>query len=332
MAKEDYKGIWVFAEQQNGTLNPVTYELLAKAQELKAHNSEAITAVLLGSKVAHLAAGLIAGGADQVIVAEHENLASYSARPYQQALTELAEKYKPSIIMYPATSLGRDFAPRMMISLKTGLTADAIDLGYDEDDVFYQTTPAYGGSILAHIVILECRPQMVTVRPKIFTPLEPDESRKGEVITEHVTVDKEACYEVLNVEPKVVTGVPIDHADVLVAGGRGVKDASELALLKELADLLGGQLAASRPLVDNGFLPHDAQIGQSGTAVKPNMIINVAISGSVQYQVGMQNAKCIVSINHNAASPIFDISHYGAVADFKAVLPAVIAEIKNRRV
>lgn len=331
MAKEDYKGIWVFAEQQNRTLNPVTYELLAKAQELKAHNGEAITAVLLGSKVAHLAAGLIAGGADQAIVAEHENLASYSARPYQQALTELAEKYKPSIIMYPATSLGRDFAPRMMISLKTGLTADAIDLGYDEDDVFYQTTPAYGGSILAHIVILECRPQMVTVRPKIFTPLEPDESRKGEVITEHVTVDKEACYEVLNVEPKVVTGVPIDHADVLVAGGRGVKDESELALLKELADLLGGQLVASRPLVDNGFLPHDAQIGQSGTAVKPNMIINVAISGSVQYQVGMQNAKCIVSINHNAASPIFDISHYGAVADFKAVLPAVIAEIKNRR-
>ena len=180
MAKEDYKGIWVFAEQQNGTLNPVTYELLAKAQELKAHNGEAITADLLGSKVAHLAAGLIAGGADQVIVAEHENLASYSARPYQQALTELAEKYKPSIIMYPATSLGRDFAPRMMISLKTGLTADAIDLGYDEDDVFYQTTPAYGGSILAHIVILECRPQMVTVRPKIFTPLEPDESRKGD--------------------------------------------------------------------------------------------------------------------------------------------------------
>ena len=245
MAKEDYKGIWVFAEQQNGTLNPVTYELLAKAQELKAHNGEAITAVLLGSKVAHLAAGLIAGGADQVIVAEHENLASYSARPYQQALTELAEKHKPSIIMYPATSLGRDFAPRMMISLKTGLTADAIDLGYDEDDVFYQTTPAYGGSILAHIVILECRPQMVTVRPKIFTPLEPDESHKGEVITEHVTVDKEACYEVLNVEPKVVTGVPIDHADVLVAGGRGVKDESELALLKELADLLGCLLYTS---------------------------------------------------------------------------------------
>ena len=331
MAKEDYKGIWVFAEQQNGRLNPVALELLAKARELKEHNGETVSAILLGSGVAALAGTLIAGGADQVIVAEHDNLASYSARPYQQALAQLAEKYHPSIIMYPATTLGRDLAPRMMISLKTGLTADAIDLGYDEDDVFYQTTPAYGGSILAHIVILERRPQMVTVRPKIFTPLEPDASRKGEIISETVTVDKEECYEVLSVEPKVTAGVPIDHASVLVAGGRGVKNEKELAMLGELAELLGGQLAASRPLVDNGLLPHDAQIGQSGTAVKPDMIINVAISGSVQYQVGMQNSKCIVSINHNASSPIFDISHYGAAVDFKSVLPAIIEEIRKRR-
>ena len=181
MAKEDYKGIWIFAEQQNGVLNPVTLELLAKAQELKAHNGEDIYAILLGSDVKALAPTLIAHGADKVIVAEDAALASYSARPYQQAMTQLAEKYKPSIILYGATSLGRDFAPRVMVSLKTGLTADAIDLGYDEDDVFYQTTPAYGGSILAHIVILECRPQMATVRPKMFVPLEADESRKGEV-------------------------------------------------------------------------------------------------------------------------------------------------------
>ena len=143
----------------------MTLELLAKAQELKAHNGEDIIAVLLGGGIASLSDTLIAHGADQVIVAEHENLASYSARPYQQALTQLAEKYNPSIILYGATTLGRDLAPRMMVSLKTGLTADAIDLGYDEDGVFYQTTPAYGGKILAHIVILEKRPQMATVRP-----------------------------------------------------------------------------------------------------------------------------------------------------------------------
>ena len=191
MTKENYKGIWIFAEQQNGVLNPVTLELLAKAQELKAHNGEEISAILLGSGVSALAGTLIAHGADQVILAEHENLSSYSARPYQQALTQLAEKYHPSIILYGATTLGRDLAPRMMVSLKTGLTADAIDLGYDEDGVFYQTTPAYGGKILAHIVILEKRPQMATVRPMMFSPLEADEAREGRIMSESVAVDEE---------------------------------------------------------------------------------------------------------------------------------------------
>ncbi len=223
MAKEDYKGIWIFAEQQNGVLHPAVAELLAKAQELKAHNGETISAVLLGDGVTSLAADLIAQGADQVITAENAALRDYSARPYQQALTQLAEKYKPSIILYGATSLGRDLAPRVMVSLRTGLTADAIDLGYDEDDVFYQTTPAYGGSILAHIVILECRPQMATVRPKIFAPLEPDFTRTGAVIAESVEVVCEDAYEVLSVEPKAVNGTPIDKANVLVCGGRGIK-------------------------------------------------------------------------------------------------------------
>ena len=331
MAKEDYKGIWIFAEQQNGVLNSVTLELLAKAQELKAHNGvEDIYAILLGSDVKALAPTLIAHGADKVIVAEDAALASYSARPYQQAMTQLAEKYKPSIILYGATSLGRDFAPRVMVSLKTGLTADAIDLGYDEDDVFYQTTPAYGGSILAHIVILECRPQMATVRPKMFVPLEADESRKGEIITETVSVDAEDSYEVLDVTQKVSDHEPIDKASLLVCGGRGIKSEEDLKMLGELAELLGGQ-AASRPIVDNGWLPHEEQIGQSGATVKPDHIINIAISGSVQYQVGMQNSKCIISINHTAGVPIFDISHYGAVADYRSLVPAIIEEIKKRK-
>lgn len=332
MAKEDYKGIWIFAEQQNGVLNSVTLELLAKAQELKAHNGEDIYAILLGSDVKALAPTLIAHGADKVIVAEDAALASYSARPYQQTMTQLAEKYKPSIILYGATSLGRDFAPRVMVSLKTGLTADAIDLGYDEDDVFYQTTPAYGGSILAHIVILECRPQMATVRPKMFVPLEADESRKGEIITETVSVvDAEGSYEVLDVTQKVRDHEPIDKASLLVCGGRGIKSEEDLKMLGELAELLGGQVAASRPIVDNGWLPHEEQIGQSGATVKPDYIINIAISGSVQYQVGMQNSKCIISINHTAGVPIFDISHYGAVADYRSLVPAIIEEIKKRK-
>lgn len=331
MAKSDYKGIWVFAEQQNGKLNGTVLELLAKSQELKEHTGEEISAVLLGKDVSHLADTLFAYGADKVILVENDALANYSARPYEAALTQVAEKYKPSIILYGATSLGRDLAPRLMVSLNTGLTADAIDLGFDKDEVFYQTTPAYGGSILAHIVILEARPQMTTVRPMMFEPIEPRVGAKGELITETVTVEADPDYEVLETSPKQDTGDSIEGAQVVVAGGRGIKEESDLASLKELAELLGGKLAASRPLVDNGWLPHEKQIGQSGAAIKPKYIFNIAISGSVQYQVGMQNSGCIISINHTKGAPIFDISHYGAVADYRSVVPALVEEIKRRK-
>lgn len=331
MAKSDYKGIWVFAEQQNGKLNGTVLELLAKSQELKEHTGEEISAVLLGKDVSHLADTLFAYGADKVILVENDALANYSARPYEAALTQVAEKYKPSIILYGATSLGRDLAPRLMVSLNTGLTADAIDLGFDKDEVFYQTTPAYGGSILAHIVILEARPQMATVRPMMFEPIEPRVGAKGELITETVTVEADPDYEVLETSPKQDTGDSIEGAQVVVAGGRGIKEESDLASLKELAELLGGKLAASRPLVDNGWLPHEKQIGQSGAAIKPKYIFNIAISGSVQYQVGMQNSGCITSINHTKGAPIFDISHYGAVADYRSVVPALVEEIKRRK-
>lgn len=331
MAKSDYKGIWVFAEQQNGKLNGTVLELLAKSQELKEHTGEEISAVLLGKNVSHLTDTLFAYGADKVILVENDALENYSARPYEAALTQVAEKYKPSIILYGATSLGRDLAPRLMVSLNTGLTADAIDLGFDKDEVFYQTTPAYGGSILAHIVILEARPQMATVRPMMFEPIEPRVGAKGEIITETVTVEADPDYEVLETAPKQDTGDSIEGAQVVVAGGRGIKEEADLAALKELAELLGGKLAASRPLVDNGWLPHEKQIGQSGAAIKPKYIFNIAISGSVQYQVGMQNSGCIISINHTKGAPIFDISHYGAVADYRSVVPALVEEIKRRK-
>ena len=331
MAKSDYKGIWVFAEQQHGKLNGTVLELLAKAQELKEHTGEEISAVLLGKDVAGLADTLFAYGADNVILVEDDALENYSARPYEAALTQVAEKYKPSILLYGATSLGRDLAPRMMVSLNTGLTADAIDLGFDRDDVFYQTTPAYGGSILAHIVILEARPQMATVRPMMFEPIQPRTGFVGNLITETVTVDADPDYEVLETAPKQDTGDSIEGAQVIVAGGRGIKEEADLNSLRELASLLGGKLAASRPLVDNGWLPQDKQIGQSGTTVKPKYIFNIAISGSVQYQVGMQNAGCIISVNHTKGAPISDISHYGAVADYRSVVPALVEEIRKRK-
>lgn len=333
MGKEAYKDIWVFAEQEDGVLSGTTFELLAKAHDLKAKlgGGDAVVAVLLGSGVAGLAPTLFAYGAEKVIVAENDALAQYSARPYEKALVQLCEKRKPSIFLFAASIQGRDVAPRVMCSLRTGLTADAIDLDVDEEGTFVQTTPNFGGNILSHIAIPEKRPQMVTVHPRVFEPFEPKEDATGELITETVDVEPDADYVVVESTKKVYDGKPIDECEVLVAGGRGIKSEEDLEQLRRLAGLLGGELACSRPLCDNGWMPHEEQIGQSGTTVKPKFILNVAISGSVQYLAGMQNAGCIMSINHTASAPIYDVSHYGAVVDYRKLIPAVIDEIERRK-
>ena len=333
MAKEDYKGIWVFAEQEDGVLSQTTFELLAKSADLKGKlgGTDEISAVVLGDNTAGLADTLFAYGAECVIAVENDNLKTYSARPYAKVLTELSEKYKPSIFLFPASPQGRDVAPRVMCNLRTGLTADAIDLDVDEDGVFVQTTPNFGGNILSHICIMEKRPQMVTVHPKVFSPIEPVEGAKGKLIVEKPEVEADDCYTVIATEKRVFEGKPIADCSKLVAGGRGIKSEEDLAQLRELAELIGAELAASRPLVDNGWLPHEKQIGQSGTTTKPDFILNVAISGSVQYLSGMQNAKCIMSINNFSGAPIWDVSHYGAVADYSKLIPAIIAEIKARK-
>ena len=333
MGKEAYKDIWVFAEQEDGVLSGTTFELLAKAHDLKAKlgGTDAVVAVLLGSGVAGLAPTLFAYGAEKVIVAENDALAQYSARPYEKALVQLCEKRKPSIFLFAASVQGRDVAPRVMCSLRTGLTADAIDLDVDEEGTFVQTTPNFGGNILSHIAIPEKRPQMVTVHPRVFEPFEPKEGATGELITETVDVEPDNDYVFVESTKKVYDGKPIDECDVLVAGGRGIKSEEDLAELRKLAGLLGGELACSRPLCDCGWMPHEEQIGQSGTTVKPKFILNVAISGSVQYLAGMQNADCIMSINHTASAPIYDVSHYGAVIDYRKLIPAVIDEIERRK-
>lgn len=330
MTKNECSGIWVFAEQRGGRLDRTSLELLGKAQELKKTTGEAVTALLLGSGVAGLAGTLERYGADRVIVAEHANLAQYSARPYQKLTAELCEKYKPSIFIFGATAQGRDLAPRVMCELGTGLTADAVELGFDEEGAFVQTTPAFGGSLLAHIAIPELRPQMVTVRAHVFDVPPADESARAEVIRESVQVEADPDYEVLETSEKLCSGVSINDAEVLVSGGRGIKTPEDMALLRTLAGLLGGELACSRPPVDESWLDHSLQIGQSGTTVKPKFILNVGVSGSVQYMVGMQKAETIASINTYDKAEIFAISHYGAVADYTKLLPALIREIERR--
>lgn len=331
MAKETAFGIWVFAEQKSGSIEPTVYELLAKAKELGAEKNEPVTAVLLGYGLEPLAGTLIASGADTVLIGESESLCVYSPRTYQQAMSELAKKYEPSIILFGATPLGRELAPRIMVSLDTGLTADAIDLGFDGEGEFYQTTPAFGGSAYARIVISRARPQMVTVRPRVFTPLVPDSERQGNIVKEQLDIAPDEDWELIGAEPKKEDEASIEKAPVIVAAGRGVKTEKELASLRELAGLLGGGVAGSRPFIESGLLPHSCQIGQSGATVKPELIINVAISGSVQYKVGMQNSKRVLSINTNRSAPIFDFSDYGAQADFRELIPALNEELKKRK-
>lgn len=331
MGKEQYKGIWVFAEQEHGVIEHTVFELLAKSQELKAHNGEDITAVLLGHNVSGLSKTLLAHGADHVIVVDEPALAEYSARPYQEVLTALSEKYMPSIILYGATPLGRDVAPRVMVSLETGLTADAIDLGYDADGTFYQTTPAYGGKILAHIVIEEKRPQMATVHPGMWEALPENPAPAGDVITEHIDVKADEAFTVIETKAADNAGESIAKAKVVIAGGRGLKSEDDLTMLSELAELTGGVVASSRPLVDMGWLPHDKQIGQSGVTVNPDMIINIGISGAVQYQLGMNKAKCVASVNIDKDASIYELSNYGVAADYRDFVPALIEEIKSRK-
>lgn len=330
MTNGAYRGIWVFAEQEHSEVEPSVFELLAKAQELKAHSGESVTAVLLGNGVEAMAQALIARGADKVLLVDEPALEDYSARTYQSVLSTLAEKYHPSIILYAATPLGRDVAPRVMVSLQTGLTADAIDLGFDSDGVFYQTTPAYGGKILAHIVILEKRPQMATVHTGLWEPLEENTAAVGEIIREHMDITVDQDYLVLETSWTEHESQPIAQAKVIVAGGRGIKSEEDLALLQTLADLLGGVLASSRPLVDMGWLPHEKQIGQSGETVKPDMILNIGVSGAVQYQLGMNASKCIVTVNPEMEAPIYALSRYGVAEDYRAFVPALIREIKRR--
>lgn len=321
--------MWIYAEQQHGIIDKTVFELIAKAQELKETNKEPVTAVLLGWQVKELADTLFEMGAEEVIVCEDPALENYSARPYEKALTQLAEKYKPGIILYGATPLGRDLAPRIMVSLNTGLTADAIDLLYDEQGDFCQTTPGYGGKILAHIAILKTLPQMSTVHPGMFLPLDRVPGKKGTLITESVQVEADPDFEVLEESAAEGAGTSLDKASVVVSGGRGIKSEDDLGMLKELAGILGGQIASSRPLVDNGWLGHDRQIGQSGVTVTPDLMFNIGVSGSVQYQLGMQKAKCIVAVNTDRDASIFDVAHYGIDDDYRKFVPALISELKS---
>ncbi len=327
-----WSGVWVYAEYRNNRIAPVAFELLGAGRALAEERKVPLTAVLLGSGVTDKAQELVAYGADKVFVVDDPSLAAFTDEVYGNLLSDLAKEHKPEIILAGATAIGRSFIPRVATMLAAGLTADCTDLAIrEEDGALLQTRPAFGGNIMATIVCPHTRPQMATVRPLVMKPLEKDESRSGEII------EVKPAAELLETRVKVIDSVVEDlnqinlqEADIVVAGGRGLENEKGFELIKELADSVGGAVAASRAAVDSGWVPYPHQVGQTGKTVAPKIYIACGISGAIQHLVGMQSAETIIAINRDANAPIFDVATYGIVGDVFEVVPKLIEKFKNR--
>ena len=326
----DYRGIWVFAEQRGGKLKGVACELLSKGRELADTLGTELSAVCLGHGVNEVN-DLIACGADKVYLTDSEELAGNQEDLCAGQLVGLIRQHKPEIVLAGATALGRSLIPRVAAVLKTGLTADCTGLEIDvENRLLQQTRPAFGGNIMATILCPAKRPQMATVRPRVFKRNQPDQGRTGEII--RVDFDRErvtARTKLLNFVEDVTQTVRIEDADVIVAGGRGLGKAENFALLSELADAMGAALASSRPPIDEGWLPYAHQVGQTGKTVCPKLYIACGISGAVQHLAGMQTADVIVAINDDPNAPIFEVATYGIVGDLFQVVPMMIDKLKK---
>ena len=312
------KNIWVFCEQRDGALQPVALELLGVARELASKTGEKVCAALLGYNVKDEANTLIAYGADEVHVVDDECLDKFVTEPYAQAITAVARKYQPNVILFGATSIGRDLAPRLSARLKTGLTADCTKLEMDEEGNLYMTRPAFGGNLFATIICPDHRPQMSTVRPGVMKKLDRDDAREGEIVIDEIDFDR-SKFAVTVVEEvrSIQCAVNIEDAKLLVSCGRGVKDVSPAY---RLAEKLGGSVAASRALVDAGVIDHCSQVGQTGKTVRPEAYLAFGISGAIQHLAGMEESEYIVAVNTDKNAPIFKVANLGIVADAGAVM------------
>lgn len=328
-----YKGVFTFAEQIDGVLTNVSYELIGKARDLAKDLDEDVTAVLLGEKISHLAPELIAGGADRVLYLDRAELKVYRTEPYTQAMTYVIEEYKPEILLIGATALGRDLGPRLAARVHTGLTADCTALEIDpENKELRMTRPAFGGNLMATILCSDHRPQMATVRPGVMVREVADPDRAGEIIQLDFKPEKNDCYvTVEEIAKKIGQHVDITEADVLVAGGRGVGGEEGFALMQELADVLGGEMAASRAVVDAGWQAKERQVGQTGKTVRPGLYFAVGISGALQHLAGMEESDFIVAINKNPDAAIFSVADVGIVGDLFEIVPKLIKALKAEK-
>ncbi|HEY95506.1 MAG TPA: electron transfer flavoprotein subunit alpha/FixB family protein [Dehalococcoidia bacterium] len=322
-----HSNIMVFCEQREGKVHPISFELLSKSKEMADRLGVEISAVLLGESIIEETIELIQYGADTVFVYDHPSLREFDLLNYKHTIVDLVREQSPEILLFGATNLGRSLAPRVSVALNTGLTADCIGLDIDEDGSLIQIRPAFTGNILAWIKT-STRPQMATVRYKVMQAGSADISRKGKVIRREFQ-PVPSFFTIIDQEK--LNGVDISGAEIIISGGRGLKKPDDFSLLAELADLLGGVVGSSRPLVDEGWIGREHQVGFSGNTVKPKFYIACGISGSAQHMAGMRGADVIIAINTDPSAPIFQIADYGIVGDLYEVVPRLIEEIRRRR-
>jgi len=327
-----YRGVLVYAEQTEGRVHPVAYELLGKGRELADRLGEPLHAVIIGSGVGEGAEELAARGADKVFVYDHPALAAFRDDPYAALLVELAREEKPSILLIGATAIGRSLGPKVAAALETGLTADCTGLEIDpETRLLVQTRPAFGGNVMATIVCPDRRPQMATVRYKVMHEAEKDPTRRGEIVEKPVDAEQlPDRVKVIGFQP-AADEVSIVDADIIVAGGKGLGSPKGFELMEKLAHALGGAVGASRPTVDEGWIEYRHQVGLSGRTVRPKLYIACGISGAVQHLAGMKTSDVIISINKDPEAPIFGVSSLGAVGDLHEVIPRLIEKIEEHR-
>ena len=342
MNLEEYKGVYVFAQQVDNEINNIAFELIGKGKDLANALGTDVTAVLVGSNVKNLADELGEYGADRVIVVDDPELKEYRTEPYAHALASVIKKYKPDVFLVGATAIGRDLGPRVSARIHTGLTADCTQLEIGDFPInpipgkeqlhnqLLMTRPAFGGNTIATIACPEFRPQMATVRPGVMQKLPKEAGRKAviEEFNPGFTPDNK-YVEILKVVKAVNDVADIMDAKILVSGGRGVGSAENFKLLDDLAEAIGGTVSCSRAVVDAGWKSKDLQVGQTGKTVRPNVYFAIGISGAIQHLAGMEESDLIIAINKDETAPIFDVADYGIVGDLNKIVPMLTEKIKE---
>jgi electron transfer flavoprotein alpha subunit/NAD-dependent dihydropyrimidine dehydrogenase PreA subunit len=328
-----WSGVWVFCEFRKKTLASVSLELLGIGRKLADSRGVSLGAVLIGSDTGETAKELIGYGADTVYTVDHSDLELFTEDRYGKILTRLIREHRPEIVLAGATAIGRSFIPGVATSLDAGLTADCTSLEIrQEDGALLQTRPAFGGNIMATIECPRSRPQMATVRPKVMKSNDFDSSRVGAIV--EIAPETEELKSRVKVLESVVASqgnVNIQESDILISGGRGLESEKGFELIRKLAEAMGADIAASRAVVDAGWIPYPHQVGQTGKTVAPKLYIACGISGAVQHVAGMQSAEAIVAINRDKDAPIFDVADFGIVGDINEIIPKLITRIEEKR-